>query len=218
MSLLKKYTTLIVALFFAAMGISLQLKAMIGVAPFDAFNQTVSFITGQPVGNIVMYVNILFILLQILILRKDTTWRIFLQIIVGVLLGQFVNLFVYYVFDSLVLDNYIMQLLLFILGCLWVPFFLGAIIVLDLVTMPVENTALLISEKTRFTFGQFRQFLDIGFVILALILTYVFSEDLTIREGTVISALTFGPLFSVYMPRIEKVFYRWGLIESVSQN
>ena len=82
MSLLKKYTTLIVALFFAAMGISLQLKAMIGVAPFDAFNQTVSFITGQPVGNIVMYVNILFILLQILILRKDTTWRIFLQIIV----------------------------------------------------------------------------------------------------------------------------------------
>ena len=134
------------------------------------------------------------------------------------MLGQFVNLFVYYVFDSLVLDNYIMQLLLFILGCLWVPFFLGAIIVLDLVTMPVENTALLISEKTRFTFGQFRQFLDIGFVILALILTYVFSEDLTIREGTVISALTFGPLFSVYMPRIEKVFYRWGLIESVSQN
>ena len=64
MSLLKKYTTLIVALFFAAMGISLQLKAMVGVAPFDAFNQTVSFITGQPVGNIVMYVNILFILLQ----------------------------------------------------------------------------------------------------------------------------------------------------------
>ena len=218
MSLLKKYTTLIVALFFAAMGISLQLKAMVGVAPFDAFNQTVSFITGQPVGNIVMYVNILFILLQILILRKDTTWQIFLQVIVGVLLGQFVNFFMYFVFDSLVLENYILQMVVFILGCLWVPFFLGAVMVLDLVTMPIENTALIISEKTRFNFGLVRQFVDIIFVVLALILTFVYSEDLTIREGTVISALTFGPLFSVYMPRIEKVFKRWGLIENTAKS
>lgn len=218
MSLAKKYTTLIVALFFAAMGISLQLKAMVGVAPFDAFNQTVSFITGQPVGNIVMYVNILFILLQILILRKDTTWQIFLQVIVGVLLGQFVNFFMYFVFDFLVLENYILQIVVFILGCLWVPFFLGAVMVLDLVTMPIENTALIISEKTRFNFGLVRQFVDIIFVVLALILTFVYSEDLTIREGTVISALTFGPLFSVYMPRIEKVFKRWGLIENTAKS
>lgn len=218
MSLAKKYTTLIVALFFAAMGISLQLKAMVGVAPFDAFNQTVSFITRQPVGNIVMYVNILFILLQILILRKDTTWQIFLQVIVGVLLGQFVNFFMYFVFGSLVLENYILQMVVFILGCLWVPFFLGAVMVLDLVTMPIENTALIISEKTRFNFGLVRQFVDIIFVVLALILTFVYSEDLTIREGTIISALTFGPLFSVYMPRIEKVFKRWGLIENTAKS
>lgn len=218
MSLVRKYTALFVSLFFAAMGISLQLKAMVGVAPFDALNQSLSFVTGQPVGNIVMFINIIFIILQVLILRKDTTWRIFLQVIVGTLLGQFVNFFFYFVFDSLVLDNYILQMLLFIIGCLWVPFFLGAILVLDLVTMPVENLAMLVSAKTRFTFGQVRQFLDILFVIGSLILTFVFSEDLTIREGTVISALTFGPLFSVYMPRIEKVFERWGLIENVSTN
>ena len=90
--------------------------------------------------------------------------------------------------------------------------------VLDLVTMPIENTALIISEKTRFNFGLVRQFVDIIFVVLALILTFVYSEDLTIREETVISALTFGPLFSVYMPRIEKVFKRWGLIENTAKS
>ena len=151
-------------------------------------------------------------------MRKETTWRIFLQVIVGVLLGQFVNFFMYFVLDSLVLENYALQMIVFILGCLWVPFFLGAVMVLDLVTMPIENTALIISEKTRFNFGQVRQFIDIFFVITALILTFLYSEDLTIREGTVISALTFGPLFSVYMPRIEKVFQRWGLIENPAKS
>lgn len=195
------------------MGISLQLKAMVGVAPFDAFNQTVSFVTGLRVGDVVMFVNIVFILLQVLILRKDTNWKIFLQVVIGTLLGQFVNFFFYFVFDSLVLENYILQMLVFILGCFWVPFFLGAIMVLDLVTMPVENLAMLLSNRTKFSFGQIRQTMDVLFVIVSLILTFIYSEQFTIREGTIISALTFGPLFSVYMPRIKKAFERWGLVD-----
>lgn len=216
MTLVRKYAVLFISLLLAAMGISLQLKAMIGVAPFDALNQSISFVTGLRVGDVVMLVNIGFILLQILILRKETHWKIFLQIIIGVLLGQFVNFFYYFVFNSIVLENYILRLIVFIFGCLWVPFFLGAIMVLDLVTMPVENTAMVLSEKTKYSFGQVRQGLDILFVVLSLALTFIYSESLTIREGTIISALTFGPLFSVYMPKIEQVFARWNLIKQPS--
>lgn len=203
---------LIIVLLLAAMGISLQMKAIIGVAPFDALNQTISFVTGIRVGDVVTFVQVGFVIAQILLLRKDTNWRIFLQVFVGLLLGQFVNLFYYFIFDGLVLENYAIRMVVFILGCLWVPIFIGSVMVLDLVTMPVENFAMVLSNKTDFTFGQVRQAVDIVCVIIALTLTFVFSEPLTIREGTIISALTFGPLLSFYMPKVERQFRKWELI------
>ena len=199
-------------LLLAAMGISLQMKAIIGVAPFDALNQTISFVTGIRVGDVVTFVQVGFVIAQILLLRKDTNWRIFLQVFVGLLLGQFVNLFYYFIFDGLVLENYAIRMVVFILGCLWVPIFIGSVMVLDLVTMPVENFAMVLSNKTDFTFGQVRQAVDIVCVIIALTLTFVFSKPLTIREGTIISALTFGPLLSFYMPKVERQFRKWELI------
>lgn len=203
---------LIIVLLLAAMGISLQMKAIIGVAPFDALNQTISFVTGIRVGDVVTFVQVGFVIAQILLLRKDTNWRIFLQVFVGLLLGQFVNLFYYFIFDGLVLENYAIRMVVFILGCLWVPIFIGSVMVLDLVTMPVENFAMVLSNKTDFTFGQVRQAVDIVCVIIALTLTFVFLEPLTIREGTIISALTFGPLLSFYMPKVERQFRKWELI------
>lgn len=203
---------LIIVLLLAAMGISLQMKAIIGVAPFDALNQTISFVTGIRVGDVVTFVQVGFVIAQILLLRKDTNWRIFLQVFVGLLLGQFVNLFYYFIFDGLVLENYAIRMVVFILGCLWVPIFIGSVMVLDLVTMPVENFAMVLSNKTDFTFGQVRQAVDIVCVIIALTLTFVFSKPLTIREGTIISALTFGPLLSFYMPKVERQFRKWELI------
>lgn len=209
---LRKYFVLIIVLLLAAMGISLQMKAIIGVAPFDALNQTISFVTGIRVGDVVTFVQVGFVIAQILLLRKDTNWRIFLQVFVGLLLGQFVNLFYYFIFDGLVLENYAIRMVVFILGCLWVPIFIGSVMVLDLVTMPVEKFAMVLSNKTDFTFGQVRQAVDIVCVIIALTLTFVFSEPLTIREGTIISALTFGPLLSFYMPKVERQFRKWELI------
>ena len=203
---------LIIVLLLAAMGISLQMKAIIGVAPFDALNQTISFVTGIRVGDVVTFVQVGFVIAQILLLRKDTNWRIFLQVFVGLLLGQFVNLFYYFIFDGLVLENYAIRMVVFIIGCLWVPIFIGSVMVLDLVTMPVENFAMVLSNKTDFTFGQVRQAVDIVCVIIALTLTFVFSKPLTIREGTIISALTFGPLLSFYMPKVERQFRKWELI------
>lgn len=213
MSTLRKVIALVIVLLLAAVGISLQMTAVVGIAPFDALNQTLSFVSGIRVGDVVTIVNVGFVLAQVLLLRKDTTWSIFLQFFVGLLLGQFVNLFYYTVFGGLVLENYFLRMLVFIIGCLWVPIFIGSVMVLDLVTMPVENFAMVLSNKTRFSFGQVRQAIDVICVIVALGLTFIFTVPLTIREGTIISALTFGPLLSFYMPKIEGLFRKWQLID-----
>jgi len=213
MSTIKKFFMLVIVIFLAAMGISLQLTAAIGVAPFDALNQSFAYVLDMRVGDIVTIVNIVFVITQILILKKDTTWKILLQVVIGALLGQFVNFFMYGVFSQLVIENYIWRLLLFVFGAFWVPIFIGSVMVIDLVTMPVENLAMVLSNEIKYSFGQIRQLMDILFVVIALALTFIFSEPFTIREGTIISAFTFGPLLSFYMPKVETLFKKWKIID-----
>lgn len=214
---LRKFVLLILALFLAAFGISLQMKAAIGIAPFDAMNQSLAYLFDARVGDVVTIVQLLFVVFQILILKKDTNWRIFLQVLVGALLGQFVNLFYYNVFGDLVVENYIIRFLLLLFGSFWVPIFIGAVMVLDLVTMPVENFSMVLSRQINRPFGQVRQMVDIACLVIALGITFIFNEPFTIREGTIVSALTFGPLLSVYMPIIEKYFVQWNVMEPVNE-
>lgn len=214
MSTIRKFIILIVALLLAAFGIGLQIQAAIGLAPFDAFNQAVAYAIDIRVGDVVSIAQLIFVGAQVLILKKETTWKLLLQVFVGALLGQAINLVLYTVLGGLVVEGYFMRLLLLIIGSLWAPFFIGAIMVLDLVTMPVESFAMVVSKKTNKLFGQVRQYVDIVFLILAIVITLITNEPFTIREGTIVSALTFGPLLNIYMPFIEKYFKKWNIIEA----
>ena len=215
MSTMRKFLILIASLLLAAFGIGLQIQAAIGLAPFDAFNQAVAFAFDFRVGDVVSIAQVLFVGLQVLILKKDVTWKLLLQVFVGALLGQAINLVLFTVLSGLVVEGYFMRAVLLIFGSLWAPFFIGAIMVLDLVTMPVESFAMVVSKRTNKLFGQVRQYVDIVFLIFAIVITLISNEPFTIREGTVISALTFGPLLNVYMPIIKKYFIKWHVIESL---
>lgn len=213
MSTMRKFIILILSLLLAAFGIGLQIQAAIGLAPFDAFNQAVAFAFDFRVGDVVSAAQVLFVGLQVIILKKDVTWKLFLQVFVGALLGQAINLVLFTVLSGLVVEGYFMRLALLIFGSIWTPFFIGAIMVLDLVTMPVESFAMVVSKKTNLLFGQVRQYVDIFFLILAVVITFISREPFTIREGTVVSALTFGPLLNIYMPIIEKYVNKWNIID-----
>lgn len=211
---MRKFLAVVACLFLAAFGISLQMKAAIGISPFDAMNQTLSFVFNMRVGDVVMFVQLFFMAGQVLLLGRKTKWTILLQVIVAALLGQFVNFFYYFVFNNLVLENYIIRLLVMIAGSFWIPIFIGGVMVLDVVTMPVENFAMIASTKSKFSFGQLRQAVDIVCLVIAVVLTFMFDKPFTIREGTIISAITFGPLLSLYMPRIEALFRKWKLVDT----
>ncbi len=213
MNLFKKYLTLLLSLFLASMGIALAIKSGVGLAAFDAFNQTVADTTNMQVGTIVMFVQIFFVFLQIVVLRKEASWKILLQIPFVVLLGQFINLFVYYIFGNLDLTNYFLRLILFILSQFWTSFFISIMLVLDLIAMPIENLSLILSKRIPFTLGQIRLAIDVLLIVSSLAITFIFSVPLSIREGTLVSALIFGPMLGVFMPALIPYFENWKLID-----
>lgn len=210
---LKKYIALVIAVFFTAMGVGLAIKAGVGLAAFDAINQSISNATGVRVGTVVMFVQTFFVLIQLLVLRKDANWYIFLQIPLVIILGQFINLFVDGIFGNLVLENYLLRLFLFVLGQVVISFAVSALLVIDLVAMPVENLSSILAQKMPFKLGQIRQVIDILLIVSALIISLVSSTEWTIREGTVISALIFGPLMDFHIPRLKPLFKKWQLAD-----
>lgn len=210
---IKKYITLVGAVFLTSMGIGIAIKASVGLAAFDAFNQSITNTTGIRVGTVVMLVQTFFVLVQLLVLRKEATWHIFLQIPLVVLLGQFINLFVDQIFGGLVLENYALRMLLLILAQVIISFAISTLLVIDLVAMPIENLSAILSEKLPFRFGQIRQTIDILLIIFALAISLISSTDLTIREGTLVSALIFGPLMDFHMAWLKPLLQKWQLAD-----
>lgn len=213
--MVRRYSALLVLLILASMGISITIKVAIGLAPFDAFNQTLSYIFNIRIGDIVTIAQVVFISIQLLILRRKATYHILLQLPLAAILGQLINFWLYRVYSLFEIENYIIRLILLLVGITWVAFFLAGVMVLDLVTMPLESIALVISREINQPFGKVRQWLDIFFIVVSLGLTFMYSLPFTIREGTLIAAVLFGPLLTVFMPLIEKKFKSWKLIETI---
>lgn len=213
MKVFKRYLALFFSLMLAAMGVSLTMKAAVGVSAFDAFTQTLAYSYDLRVGDMVMLLQAFFLFLQLIILRRKASWTILLQLPLAIILGQFINFFFYRFFNNMVIPSYSVQLLLFLFGQIWVSFFITTIISLDLVTMPVESFSLLLSKRTSYRFGTIRQIIDGLLIGLAFLLTYIYSVPMTVREGTIISALTFGPLVTFFMPKVKRYFMKWNLID-----
>lgn len=209
----RKYLILLMGLASLGMGLSLTMKAAVGISAFDAFGQTLAYTLNIRVGNSAMTLQTIFVLLQLAILRRDADWKLFLQIPVAVILGQFINLFFYGVFGGLVIETYFSRLLIFILAQIWVSLSVAVIVHLDSITMPIESFSVLVSKITKFSFGQVRQGLDIFFIVIALLFTLIFSLPFTIREGSVISAIMFGPLLTYFAPKVEILFDKLNLNE-----
>lgn len=106
-----------------------------------------------------------------------------------------------------------LRLLIFIFSQFWTSFFVGAILVVDLIAMPVENFSSILSKKIPYSLATIRQSIDIILILLSIAITYLFSVPLNIREGTVISAMIFGPMLGFFMSWIKVYFRKWKLIE-----
>lgn len=192
--IINKFILVTISIILTAIGASLALKAAIGVGAWDALSQSTSIVLGIKVGTFSMLMNLSCVLIQLLILRKDFKINHVLQIFVAVLLGNIVNFMFYNVFSKLTVNSYSVSLLLFILSMILVSVGVATIMATNLTSFPLEGACMVIAQKINKNFGTVRQFVDIVSIALALGITFVFKNRITVREGTVIGMIIFGPL------------------------
>ncbi len=111
-----RYFIFISGLFFMGLGISLTTKSGLGTSPINSLPYVLSMIFHFTIGQFTFLLSILFLLGEIIILKKDFPKQQFLQIFVGPFFGLFVDLGMS-IFSFLNPNIYIEKIIILLSGC-----------------------------------------------------------------------------------------------------
>ena len=210
---MSKFIALTICIIITATGASLALTAAVGVGAWDALSQSISSVLGMKVGTFSMILNISCVLIQIILLKKEFKPIQLLQIFVAVLLGFIINFMYYDVFSHFDVDNYFVRLILLVLSQVICAIGVSSLMIIDFISFPLESCCMVVSKRINKNFGLLRQFVDIASIIIALAISLIFRSDISVREGTVIGMLTFGPMLNLFMKTFTPVLRKLNIVE-----
>lgn len=198
-----------IGLFFLAIGVVLAINSDLGVSPVNSLPYVLSLISGIDMGACVTMVFSVYILVQILIKRRDFQWINLTQLIFSALFGYFVD-FARQMVGSFSFPTYAGQLVTLLISMVFVAIGLSLYMGVDLVNMPMEGMTLAISECfPQYSFHKIKIVVDCSSVLIGILLSFLFLGRLQgIREGTVLSALFIGKLLSLLQKPIQLVVRR----------
>lgn len=191
-ALVKRYLLLCVGLAVMAIGVAFSIKASLGTSPISSFPYAVSVITPLTVGNATILMHCFFILLQILILRKEYQPIQLLQLPVAVIFGYLTDFGVWAV-QGISCSTYWQQWLACIVGILLVAVGVTCEVKANVVVLAGEGVVLAVCKKIPIKFGYMKVCFDVTLVVIACIVSLTFSGRIQgVREGTVAAAIFVG--------------------------
>jgi uncharacterized membrane protein YczE len=194
---INRYLIYLVSLFIISLGAAISIKANLGTSPLICLPYVSSLILKLSVGTVVLIFNIIFVLLQVILLRGDFEKRQLLQIVIGTIFSVFIDFSVMLV-GFLNPQDYLSQMALLLVSCIVVAFGVLLEIQTEVVYLPADGVIVAISKVLKREFASVKPFVDSGMVISAAILSVVFLGYLAgVREGTIISAVIIGPIVKV---------------------
>ncbi|WP_257183178.1 DUF6198 family protein [Corynebacterium cystitidis] len=202
MQLASRILTLVVGHAIMALGVALSLASDLGTTPISALPAVTSLISGLSVGTTTVLVNVVLVILQILILRRDYAPIQLFQLALLLYFGPFIDGAVW-LLDQLGVgySNYFQQWMLTIVGIIVVGIGVTLQVRARLFVLPGEGIAQALSfalhrrfgAKPRYEFGRVKVVTDTVQVLLALVLALVFLGGFVgVREGTIAAALAVG--------------------------
>ena len=207
---LRKAAVYAAGLLFMAFGVAFSVNSGLGVSPVNSLPYVVSLVLGVDMGSCVIGVFSFYVLVQILIYRRDFKWINLTQILFSTLFGYFVD-FAKAVVGDFALPTYPGQLIMLAVSMVFVA--LGVCLYMDagLVNMPMEGMTNAIAERiVKKPFHDVKVAVDCLAVAAAILLSFVGLGGLEgIREGTLLCALLVGkmmkPMQKVVAPLVDRI-------------
>lgn len=192
-----------------AFGVAFSIKGALGTSPISSVPYVTGYISGLSVGTTTIIMNGIFVLLQILILRRRYQWVQLLQFPAAIVFGLFID-GAGVVLQGVHYGNYLEQWLLCILGIVLVALGVSIEVTARLITTAGEGVVLAICQVAPVKFGNMKVIFDVTLVCIAVVTGLIFLGRLEgVREGTVAAAICVGLLtkqFNKPLAKFEQVF------------
>ena len=195
----KRLLVYLAGLFCMALGVVFSVKSALGVSPVTCLANVVYQITltlpggGIDLGICTTAVYCLYILAEILILRRQFKPVMLLQIVASFLFGGLVSVSTSVMAFLPAPEGYPMRLVFLLISIPLVA--LGVMLYLapNILPTPGEGMSLAISKKTGLSVANCKMIFDCTMVVVSAIVSLAYFHGLVgVREGTVLSALLVG--------------------------
>ncbi|MFC0876771.1 DUF6198 family protein [Saccharicrinis sp. FJH2] len=201
-SILLKIITFGSGLFFMALGVALSVKADLGVSPISCIPYVFSFKLPLTLGTLTIVFNVLLIIIQIGILRRNYRIIQLIQLPVVFAFGVFIDVALRLV-SGLNVSNYFWQVLWCLISCAVLAFGVFLEVKARLTYLPGEGLVIAITDSFKKEFGKTKIGVDSSMVIGGLIISFILLHQLQgIREGTVAAAILVGFIAKFYSKTI----------------
>ena len=200
--MVKKILRTILGILLVYGSVAFAIKAGIGVLPVDAAITSIATLIGMKVGTFSMLFHGSFFLGQIAIEKKDFKKTELLQLLYITLGGSVLNFILYTVLRGVTFSFYPLRLVVCVLAFAVSAFGCTLVLETHLMRTPMEGCIQLLAERMGTTMGKLRQKIDVVLVIVSVAITLVFGVEWTLREGTVIAALMFGPMMDFWKKHV----------------
>ncbi len=206
----KRYSVLILGLFFMGLGISLITKSSLGTPPISSIPFVLCLIYPITFGQLTFVFSLLFMIGEIILLGRNFPKDQYPQIFVGFFLGLFVDLGMI-ITTSVQPAHYLYQIVILLIGCVILALGIYLQVSANVLMNPGEGLVQIIAVKSKIRFGLIKILFDSFLVTGAIIISLVHFGTLNgVREGTVISAGLVGYIIILISAMMNKLnFQTW---------
>lgn len=206
-----RYGLFIVGLYIMASGIALTIKAGLGASSISCWPYVLSLKFPFSLGTFVFGLNVILIIGQMIILKRDFKKIQYLQIPVSFLFSAFIDLSML-LFVYVVPESYPARCVVLLAGCLLTGLGISMEVTANVVMLSAEAFIQAIVIKSGKEFGYLKICFDVSCTLLATLSSLLFFGGIFgVREGTVVAAVfvgLFARFFLQMTPRLRKVLIR----------
>lgn len=194
---------LIAGVFIMAFGVAISIRSGLGTTPISSVPYVYNFVFPTiSVGTFSILLNLIFVLLQIIILKKKYKSYQLLQIPVVIVFGWFIDVHLGLT-TGFVPASYFQQWIFCLVSCVIIAFGIFLQVKADVSMLPGEGLNLAVANTLKKDFGFTKILFDSTLVLVSLISIFVFLDKLEgVREGTIASAFLVGFILQFYNKRI----------------
>lgn len=196
----------VMGLFVLSLGVAFSILSQLGVSPISSVAYVLHNATGLTVGTVTMIEFSVYVIAQIILLRKRFKFKSFLQLGFGIAFGVFVDLSLWMT-QVFAVDSVVIRTMYLLVSIILIAIGLVFILTADIVPNAPEGLMLAIQDVTKFKFSNIKTVFDTSCVVfssvIALVMLDVFSQS-GIGLGTLITALLVGKVLGYFMKKMKE--------------